>query len=36
MTTQNSSDAQYQEMRDLDPEVYAAINGEIARQRDTL
>ena len=36
MTTQNSSDAQYQEMRDLDPEVYAAINGEIAGQRDTL
>ena len=36
MTTQNSSDSQYQEMRDLDPEVYAAINGEIARQRDTL
>src|SRR5699024_10146270 len=34
MTTQNSSDARYQEMRDLDPEVYAAINGEIARQRD--
>ncbi|HLR48781.1 MAG TPA: serine hydroxymethyltransferase [Corynebacterium sp.] len=36
MATQNSSDAQYQEMRDLDPEVFAAISGEIARQRDTL
>src|SRR5690625_7813746 len=36
MTTQNSSDAQYQEMRDLDSEVFAAISGEIARQRDTL
>ena len=36
MATQNSSDAQYQEMRDLDPEVFAAISGEIASQRDTL
>ena len=36
MTSQNSSDARYQEMRDLDPEVFAAIGGEIARQRDTL
>ncbi|MCL8492670.1 serine hydroxymethyltransferase [Corynebacterium aurimucosum] len=36
MTTTNNSDVRYQEMRDLDPEVFAAINGEIARQRDTL
>ena len=36
MTTTNKSDVRYQEMRDLDPEVFAAINGEIARQRDTL
>lgn len=36
MTTTNNSDVRYQEMRELDPEVFAAINGEIARQRDTL
>ena len=36
MTTTNKSDVRYQEMRDLDTEVFAAINGEIARQRDTL
>ncbi|WP_412101051.1 serine hydroxymethyltransferase [Corynebacterium aurimucosum] len=36
MTTTNNSDVRYQEMRDLDPEVFDAISGEIARQRDTL
>lgn len=36
MTTTNNSDVRYQEMRDLDPEVFEAISGEIARQRDTL
>ena len=36
MTTSNSADVRYQEMRELDPEVFDAINGEIARQRDTL
>lgn len=36
MTTPNSADLRYQEMRELDPEVFDAINGEIARQRDTL
>lgn len=36
MTTTNKSDVRYQEMRDLDPEVFGAISGEIARQRDTL
>lgn len=36
MTNQNSSDARYQELRELDPDVFAAIGGEIARQRDTL
>ncbi|APT92855.1 serine hydroxymethyltransferase [Corynebacterium phocae] len=32
----NNQDLRYQEMRDLDPEVFEAIGGEIARQRDTL
>ena len=36
MTTPNSADLRYQEMRELDPEVFDAINGEIARQRGTL
>ena len=36
MTTSNSADVRYQEMRELDPEVFGAITGEIARQRDTL
>lgn len=36
MTTSNSADVRYQEMRELDPEVFSAITGEIARQRDTL
>ncbi|HCD2522392.1 TPA: serine hydroxymethyltransferase [Corynebacterium striatum] len=36
MTTNNSADVRYQEMRELDPDVFNAINGEIARQRDTL
>ena len=36
MTTPNSADLRYQEMRELDPEVFDAITGEIARQRDTL
>ncbi|KHO29637.1 serine hydroxymethyltransferase [Corynebacterium minutissimum] len=36
MTTSNSADVRYQEMRELDPEVFDAITGEIARQRDTL
>lgn len=36
MTTTNNSDVRDQEMRDLDPEVFDAISGEIARQRDTL
>ncbi|WP_293770867.1 serine hydroxymethyltransferase [uncultured Corynebacterium sp.] len=31
-----TNDVRYQEMRELDPEVFAAIGGEIARQRDTL
>lgn len=36
MTANNSADVRYQEMRELDPDVFNAINGEIARQRDTL
>lgn len=36
MTTSNSADVRYQEMRELDPEVFGAITGEIARQRETL
>ena len=36
MTTSNSADVRYQEMRELDPEVFDAISGEIARQRGTL
>lgn len=36
MTANNSADVRYQEMRELDPEVFNAINGEIARQRETL
>ncbi|MDY3127104.1 MAG: serine hydroxymethyltransferase [Corynebacterium sp.] len=36
MTQQSATDARYQEMRELDPEVFAAIGGEISRQRDTL
>lgn len=34
MTANN--DVRYQEMRELDPEVFQAIGGEISRQRDTL
>ena len=34
MTANN--DVRYQDMKDLDPEVYEAITGEIARQRGTL
>ncbi len=34
MTVNN--DVRYQEMRELDPEVFQAIGGEISRQRDTL
>ncbi|MGV0419899.1 serine hydroxymethyltransferase [Corynebacterium simulans] len=36
MTANNSADVRYQEMRELDPDVFNAINGEIARQRETL
>ncbi|MFS0239959.1 serine hydroxymethyltransferase [Corynebacterium striatum] len=36
MTANNSADVRYQEMRELDPDVFNTINGEIARQRDTL
>lgn len=36
MIANNSADVRYQEMRELDPDVFNAINGEIARQRDTL
>lgn len=36
MTANNSADVRYQEMSELDPDVFNAINGEIARQRDTL
>ncbi|MDO5032817.1 serine hydroxymethyltransferase [Corynebacterium sp.] len=36
MTVNNSADVRYQEMRELDPDVFNAINGEIARQRNTL
>lgn len=36
MTANNSADVRYQEVRELDPDVFNAINGEIARQRDTL
>lgn len=36
MTANNSADVRYQEMRELDSDVFNAINGEIARQRDTL
>ncbi|HAT1292409.1 TPA: serine hydroxymethyltransferase [Corynebacterium striatum] len=36
MTANNSADVRYQEMRELDLDVFNAINGEIARQRDTL
>lgn len=36
MTAYNSADVRYQEMRELDPDVFDAINGEIARQRETL
>lgn len=31
-----SQDVRYQELRELDPAVFQAIGGEIARQRDTL
>lgn len=31
-----TQDVRYQEMRELDPEVFAAIGGEITRQRGTL
>ena len=34
--TAESSDLRYQELSVLDPEVHAAIGGEIARQRDFL
>ncbi|WP_286954975.1 MULTISPECIES: serine hydroxymethyltransferase [Corynebacterium] len=36
MTSHNSNDVRYSELRDLDPDVFEAINGEISRQRDTL
>lgn len=36
MTSHNSNDVRYSELRDLDPDVFDAINGEISRQRDTL
>lgn len=36
MTSHNSNDVRYQELRDLDPDVFEAIGGEISRQRDTL
>ncbi|MGP5556991.1 serine hydroxymethyltransferase [Corynebacterium flavescens] len=36
MISHNSNDVRYSELRDLDPDVFEAINGEISRQRDTL
>ncbi len=34
--TQNSADVRYMDLKQLDPDVYEAITGEVARQRDTL
>lgn len=36
MTSNNGADVRYQELRELDPDVFNAIGGEISRQRDTL
>lgn len=36
MTSPSSADVRYQELRELDPDVFDAIGGEIARQRETL
>lgn len=36
MTAHDSTDVRYQDLRELDPDVFEAIQGEISRQRDTL
>ncbi|WP_273368749.1 serine hydroxymethyltransferase [Corynebacterium massiliense] len=36
MTVHDSTDVRYQDLRELDPDVFEAIQGEISRQRDTL